>query len=99
MSLKARQELLSATTKRYRKASESEKRIILDEFVATTNYHRKYAIHLLNNRPADRVTGEKVRASFGNGNTMKTFRLLWYAFGKQQIEFALSAWFLFYLNS
>lgn len=59
MSLKARRELISATTRRYQKASEKEKQIILDEFVAATGYHRKYAIQLLNNRPPDRETGKK----------------------------------------
>ncbi len=59
MSLKARRELINATTKRYQKASKKEKQIILDEFVAATGYHRKYAIHLLNNRRPDRETGKK----------------------------------------
>ena len=59
MSLKARQELLSATTKRYQKASNSEKRIILDEFVAATGYHRKYAICLLNNQTPDQKNEKK----------------------------------------
>jgi IS30 family transposase len=48
MSLKARRELLRATTIRYQKASKKEKQLILDAFVASTGYHRKYAIQLLN---------------------------------------------------
>jgi hypothetical protein len=35
---------------RYRKASRKERSTILDEFVKTTGYHRKYAIALLNGR-------------------------------------------------
>jgi len=35
---------------RYRKASRKERTAILDEFVKTTGYHRKYAIALLNGR-------------------------------------------------
>jgi len=48
MSPQARREVLKAVRPRYRKASRREKERILDEFVAITGYHRKYAIHLLN---------------------------------------------------
>ena len=47
MSLHARRELLKATAERYQKSSKKEKQIILDEFAASTGYHRKYAIQLL----------------------------------------------------
>lgn len=53
MSLKARRELLRATAGRYQKSSQKEKQIILDEFVAATNYHRKYAIQQLKNDSPD----------------------------------------------
>jgi Integrase core domain len=42
-----RKELLAAIGSRYRAASRSEKERILDEFVATTGYHRKHAIRAL----------------------------------------------------
>ena len=48
MSPQARREMLKAVRPRYRKASRQEKTHILDEFVAITGYHRKYAIQLLN---------------------------------------------------
>jgi len=48
MGLKSRQELLASIGPRYRQASRKEKQQILDEFVAATGYHRKYAIVLLN---------------------------------------------------
>ena len=48
MSPQARREMLKAVRPRYRKASRQEKTRILDEFVAVTGYHRKYAIQLLN---------------------------------------------------
>jgi len=44
----ARQELLRAVIEWYRTATTDAKRRILDEFVAVTGYHRKYAIRLLN---------------------------------------------------
>lgn len=48
MSIQTRKEILLHIKKRYQEASSSKKRKILDEFIETTNYRRKYAIHLLN---------------------------------------------------
>ena len=48
MSPQTKPEILKAVRPRYRKADRQEKSRILDEFVAITGYHRKYAIHLLN---------------------------------------------------
>jgi hypothetical protein len=42
-----RLELLSAIGDRYRSSSRSDKKRVLDEFVAITGYHRKHAIRLL----------------------------------------------------
>ena len=52
MSLNARHELFSCVAPRYRAANKAEKQLILDEFTASTGYHRKYAIALLNQPPA-----------------------------------------------
>jgi hypothetical protein len=49
MTPAAKRELLKAWRPRYLKASKAEKGRILDEFVAATGYHRKYAIHVLKN--------------------------------------------------
>lgn len=48
MSLKSRQELVASLGPRCRQASRGEKHQTLNEFVAATGYHRKYAIRLLN---------------------------------------------------
>ncbi len=48
MSLASRRELLAVTAPRYRVAQRAERRRILEEFVASTGYHRKYALSLLN---------------------------------------------------
>ncbi len=73
MSFQAKRELLAQVAPRYREASEQEKTIILDEFVAVTGYARKYAIRLFNQpvsvvrresrRPRARRYGPEVQAA------------------------------------
>jgi hypothetical protein len=49
MSIQSRRELLDQIMGRYRKtSSKKEKQKILDEFVGSAKYHRKYAVMLLN---------------------------------------------------
>lgn len=63
MGLKSRQELVAVIGPRYRQARRKQKQQILDEFVAATGYHRKYAISLLSqpkgDRPPARGQGKK----------------------------------------
>ena len=47
MSTEGRRGLLRAIGERYRAGSRETKRLILDEFVAVTGYHRKHAIRML----------------------------------------------------
>lgn len=47
MSFVSRRELLVQVVPRYREASRTQKKLILDEFIASTGYARKYAIRLL----------------------------------------------------
>lgn len=54
MSKQGKRELLEALRPRYVKANKAEKSRMLDEFVAATGYHRKYASHLLHNGPPPR---------------------------------------------
>ncbi len=51
MSFRAKRELLVQVAPRYQQAPPDQKSLILDEFVATTGYHRKYAIRLLVSPP------------------------------------------------
>lgn len=55
MSLLSRQELAVEVSVRYVTASRAEKGRILDEFVATTGYNRKYALTVLRHPPSPRV--------------------------------------------
>ena len=61
MSLKSRQELVASIGPRYRQASRKEKQQILNEFVAATGYHRKYAIDRLNRSVAILPTSRSSR--------------------------------------
>ncbi len=54
MSMMSKRELLTTVSPRYVLATETDKVRILDEFVATTGYHRKYALALLNHPPLPR---------------------------------------------
>lgn len=60
MSITSRRELLTVVAPRYRAAHGKERRPILDEFIASTGYHRKYALSLLN-RPLPKAAKGKKR--------------------------------------
>ena len=60
MSLASRRELLAVTAQRYRVAQRAERSRILEEFVASTGYHRKYALTLLNH-PLSKAPARKHR--------------------------------------
>ena len=49
LDMKTKTKLTEETAKRYCTASKKNKTKILDEFIATTGYNRKYAIHVLKN--------------------------------------------------
>lgn len=50
MSYRTRRELLIQIIPRYREADRNQKKLILDEFVVSTGYSRKYAIRLLSSK-------------------------------------------------
>ncbi len=61
MTNQGKRELLRAVRPRYLKASKAQKSRILDEFIAATRYHRKYAIHLLLHGPPRRSKTKRGR--------------------------------------
>ena len=66
MTKPGKQELLLEVRPRYLRAGRAEKGRILDEFVAATRYHRKYAIHLLvNSPPAHSHAARRGRTPYG----------------------------------
>jgi hypothetical protein len=52
ITLATRRELTTAISLRYKAADRSGKKLILDEFVKVTKYHRKHAIRLLTTKQA-----------------------------------------------
>ena len=56
MSYQSRRELLAQVFSRYREAYRKKKTIILNEFIASSGYSRKYAVRLLGKPMAERLT-------------------------------------------
>ena len=56
LDMKTKKKLTEETAKRYCTASKKNKTKIIDEFIATTGYNRKYAIHILKNTAYVKVT-------------------------------------------
>ena len=48
LTLASRTELADSLRRRYQSSSSKTKKLILSEFIASTGYHPKYAVHLLN---------------------------------------------------
>jgi len=97
LSMREKKALTNEVAVRYRKAKGKEKKRILDEFVATTQYHRKYAITLLNNygktkstvidgKPVTLTSSKKRRSGGGRKatygpDTIEALRRIWLFFG------------------
>ena len=85
MSLKARRELIRSVAGRYVAASRAEKVQILDEFTASTGYHRKYAISVLKRFSNSSECGKKVkhtRRKKYTSDVQSAFVFVWEAAGR-----------------
>ncbi|MER8402145.1 transposase family protein [Mesorhizobium sp. M1348] len=78
ISMATRSELVEAIVERYRSGSRSDKRLILDEFVAVTGYHRKHAIRVLRQR-ASKIPGNKRHSLRYGGDVREALVVLWEA--------------------
>jgi len=82
MSPRSKREYTEAIHKRYKHASRPEKKVILDEFCATTGYHRKYAIVLLKSfkrfrKPVRKRQGPK--PTYKKDEIIKPLKMIWLA--------------------
>lgn len=76
----ARREYVRAVRPRYTLAPQDAKRAILDEFCATTGFHRKYAIALLNHPRPDPRCPRRRRPVYG-AQTVAVLAAIWEAAG------------------
>ncbi len=82
MSHAAKWEYLRAIHARYRQASRADKQRILDEFCASTGYHRKYALRLLNGPPPGRPRPRRRRRpSLYGAQVIQLLVTIWEAAG------------------
>ena len=79
LSYRAKRELLLQVAPRYREASSALKEVILDEFVTTTGYARKYAIRLLNHPVDIKLTIERPRMPRYGSEVQQALHLTWTA--------------------
>jgi len=77
MSHRSKQELMDAIRPRYRRAKKAEKQQILDEFVAATLYHRKYAIRVLNQAGGRKHPKKRGRQKIYQGEVVVVLEQIW----------------------
>ena len=78
----SKHELVTAVQRRYARAGRAEKGQILDEFVAATGYHRKWAIELLRHGPPPARSGRGGRPRVYSAVVVGTLRTVWEASGE-----------------
>lgn len=83
MTLQSKRELLEVTNPRYLKASKARKTQILNEFIAATGYHRKYAIRVLKRGPRPRGLRKKSgRQKVYQGEVVEVLKQIWEILGQ-----------------
>ncbi len=79
LTYQARRELLQQALPQYREALPSQKRTLLDAFVATTGYHRTYARWLLNHAEEVQQTLQRPRPRQYGPEVQHALFLVWHA--------------------
>jgi hypothetical protein len=82
MSQRSKRELIEAIRPRYWKASKAGKEAILDELVASSGYHRKYAIRVLNHGPKPRGLKKPGRHKVYQGAVVQALEQIWEICGR-----------------
>lgn len=91
---------VKATRARYLKADRAKKGRILEEFCETCNYHRKYAIRLLNKKPKRRAAKRRIgRPQYDKAALLEALKVVWqeadYMCSKK-LKAALPMWLPYY---
>jgi hypothetical protein len=82
MSQRSKREIIEAIRPRYLKANKGGKQQILDEFIATTGYHRKYAIRVLKHGPKPRGWKKPGRRKIYHGEVVQVLEKIWEIYGR-----------------
>jgi len=82
MSHLSKKELIEVIRPRYLKATRKEKKQILDEFIAATGYHRKYAIRVLKHRPKLKGLHKPGKQKVYEGAVVQALTTIWEICGR-----------------
>lgn len=82
MSQRSKREMVETIRPRYLKANKAGKRQILDELIATTGYHRKYAIRVLKHPPKPKGLKKPGRRKVYQGEVVRVLEQIWEICGR-----------------
>jgi hypothetical protein len=82
MSQRSKREMIAAIRPRYLKANKAGKKQILDEFVETTGYHRKYAIRVLKHGPKPKGLKKPGRRKIYQREVVQVLEQIWEIYGR-----------------
>jgi len=82
MSQRSKREMIEAIRPRYLKANKAGKEQILDEFIATTGYHRKYAIRVLRHDFKPKGLRKPGRCKVYQGEVVQALEQIWEIYGR-----------------
>lgn len=82
MSQRSKREMIEAIRPRYLKANRAGKHKILDEFIETTGYHRKYAIRVLKHGPKPKGLKKPGRKKIYQGKVVEVLEKIWEIYGR-----------------
>jgi hypothetical protein len=82
MSQRSKREMIETIQPRYLKANKAGKAQILDEFIAVTGYHRKYAIRVLRHGPKPKGLKKAGRRKVYQGEVVKALEQIWEIYGR-----------------
>lgn len=82
MSQRSKREMIEAVRPRYLKATKTGKGQILDEFIATTGYHRKHAIRVLKHGPKPKGLKKPGRRKVYQGEVVQVLEQVWEIYGR-----------------